>query len=143
MSLEEFHLLLGEDVGGVLGVGLQAHQPLVSGLQVVSQPDPAHAGGANVDLSEPKFIGDALGAVGGVIEAQRENLFLDFHRDPVGVGVPRASFLFDQGADAADLEGAADLVESVSVIAHDLAGRGHVAEFLGQLQQGELAFGTL
>jgi hypothetical protein len=41
------------------------------------------------------------------------------------------------------LEGLAHLVEGVAVKAHDLGSLGDVAEFLGQLQQAELAFDTL
>jgi hypothetical protein len=51
------------------------------------------------------------------------------------MGVFGAAALLDQGANATDLKGAADLVKGIAVVAHDLAGLGHVAEFLGQLQQ--------
>jgi hypothetical protein len=54
-----------------------------------------------------------------------------------------AAALLDQRGDAAHLEGAADFVEGVAVVAHDLAGASDVAEFIGQLQQRQLAFGTL
>lgn len=69
--------------------------------------------------------------------------FLDFGRDPVRVGAAGTAALFDEGGDPAHLEGATDLVERVAVVAHDLAGAGDVAEFIGQLQQRQLAFGTL
>jgi hypothetical protein len=51
--------------------------------------------------------------------------------------------IFELGSDATDLEGATDFVESVAVVAHDLAGTGDITEFVGQLQQRQLAFGTL
>jgi hypothetical protein len=54
-----------------------------------------------------------------------------------------ASALRDHRAHATHLEGAADLVERVAVVAHDLAGLAGVVQFLGKLQQGKLAFGTL
>jgi hypothetical protein len=44
---------------------------------------------------------------------------------------------------ATDLEGALDLVERVAVVAHDAAGLGAVAQFLGQVEQGQLPSGTL
>lgn len=47
----------------------------------------------------------------------------------------RSALLLDQARDAADLEGATNLVKGIAVIAHDLAGLRHVAELLGQLQQ--------
>ncbi len=59
------------------------------------------------------------------------------------MGIFRPAALLDQGAHAADLEGSADLVEGVAVIAHDFAGLGDVAELFGQLQQRQLALGTL
>lgn len=55
----------------------------------------------------------------------------------------QARALFDHRGDAAGLEGTLDLVERVAVVAHQLAGLGHIAEFFGQLQQGRLALGTL
>ncbi len=64
MALEELHLLLGEDDGVVLGMGFQAHQALVAGLEVVAQPHTAHPGGADVDLTQAQLVGDALGPVG-------------------------------------------------------------------------------
>ncbi len=57
--------------------------------------------------------------------------------------VSGAAALLDEGGDAADLEGLLDLVEGVAVVAHDLAGPGDVAQFLGQLQQRQLTLGTL
>jgi hypothetical protein len=49
----------------------------------------------------------------------------------------------DQGGHATALEGLAYFVEGAAVKAHDLGSLGDVAEFLGQLQQAELAFDTL
>jgi len=57
--------------------------------------------------------------------------------------VEGAATLLDEGAYAAGLEGAASLVEGVAVVAHDLAGTGDVVQFLGQLQQRQLALDTL
>lgn len=68
MPIEELYLLLGENVCGVPGVGFQAHQALVTGFRILAQPDTAHTGGADVDLPQPQFLGDALGAVGGVLQ---------------------------------------------------------------------------
>jgi hypothetical protein len=55
----------------------------------------------------------------------------------------RPPLLLHEGLDASDLEGAADLVEGVAVVAHHAAGLRPVAELLGELQQRELAAGTL
>jgi hypothetical protein len=59
------------------------------------------------------------------------------------VGCLRTSLLLDQGGDASDLEGAAHLVEGVAVVAHEAPGLGDVAELLDELEQAELAAGTL
>jgi hypothetical protein len=53
-----------------------------------------------------------------------------------------ASFVHESG-DAADLERAPDLVEGVAVIAHELAGLGDIAEFIGESEQRQLALGTV
>lgn len=55
----------------------------------------------------------------------------------------RSPALFDERGKAADLEGAADFVERVAVVAHDATGLGDVLEFLRKIQQGELPSGTL
>lgn len=141
VAIEQQDLGVGEDESGVLpGFPLQAHQALVAGLQVVAQPDAAHARGRDFDAGQPQVVGDALGAVGRPGQAMGQPPFLDLRGDPVRVG---AAALFDQGGDAPRLEGPTDLVEGVAVVAHDLAGTGNIAEFVGQLQQGQLAFGTL
>jgi hypothetical protein len=59
------------------------------------------------------------------------------------VRIARAALLLDQCGRAADLEGAAHLVEAVAVIAHQLASLRDIAELLGQLQQGQFSLGTL
>lgn len=56
---------------------------------------------------------------------------------------PRTAALLNQCSDAADLEGPADLVEAVPVVAHEMAGLRDVAELLGELEQRELALGVL
>jgi len=144
VALQQAHLVLGEDEGGVLArFALQAHQALVAGLQVVPQPDAAHAGGRDFHPGQAQIVGDTLGAGGGVLQALVEDAGLDLGADAVRVRSAGAAALLDQGGGAADLEGAAHLIEGVAVVAHDLAGTGDVAQFVGQLQQGQLAFDTL
>jgi CSLREA domain-containing protein len=64
-------------------------------------------------------------------------------RAAVEEGCLRPALLLDEGRDPADLDGAADLVERVAVVAHDAAGLGDVAQLLGELEQGELPSSTL
>lgn len=54
-----------------------------------------------------------------------------------------AAALLDQGGDAANFEGFLELVEAVSLVAHDLARLGGVAKLRGQLKQRVLPLGTL
>ena len=143
MALEQSDLGIGQDIGLFLRLGLQPHQTLVSGPQIMAQPDAPDAGRADVHPGQPQLVGDACGAMSRLDQAALQNALLNGFRNPVGMGMLRPPALLDQGGNAADLEGLLDLGESVAVIAHDLAGLGHVAEFLGQLQQGQLPLGTL
>ena len=135
VALEQTDLLFGERVRLLPGLGFQAQQALVAGLEVMTQPDPAHAGGTDVDTLEPEFIGDALGAVNGLLETQLEDLLLNGFGDLIGVRILWSPALLDKSRNAADFEGLLDLIEGVTVVAHDLAGLGDVAQFLGELQQ--------
>lgn len=54
-----------------------------------------------------------------------------------------STFVLDKRGDTADLERTSDFVEGVSMVAHDVAGFGHVAELLGELEQGQFPSGTL
>jgi hypothetical protein len=103
----------------------------------------ADARRADGQALQAELVGDALGAVGGVVEAVGEDPGLDLRADAVRMGPAGPAALLDQGLDAADLEGAADLVEGVAVVAHQPAGLGDIAELLGKLEQRELPSGTL
>src|SRR5690606_37752206 len=107
------------------------------------QPHAADAGRTDLAASQPQFVRHALRTVRWIAQGVVEDLLFDFGRHAIGMGVAWAAFLFDQGSDAADLEGTTNLVEGVAVITHYLAGLGHVAEFFGQLQQGQFPLGTL
>src|SRR6185312_667580 len=72
-----------------------------------------------------------------------EDPLLDVGRDAIRMRVPRPALLLDERGDAADLKRALHLVERVAVVAHDLAGLGHVAQLLSELQQGQFPSGTL
>lgn len=138
MTLQQPHLIVREHEGRVLArFAFQADESLVAGLQIVAQPY-TYAGGRNLQPGQAQLIGHPLGAVGRTGEAIIQDLGLDLRGDTVGMRIACAAPAFDQPGHAAGLEGPADLVERVPVVAHDLAGAGHVARFIGQLQQGEL-----
>jgi hypothetical protein len=143
VALEEAELLLGEDERAVLGSLLEAEQTLETGLEVIPSPDAADPGDTDVDALKSELIGHTLGAVRGMVKRVGEDLGLELLGDAVRMGPPRPAALFDQGGDATDLEGPADLVEGFPVVAHDAAGLGDVLELLRQLQQRQLPSSTL
>lgn len=142
-AFEQSPLFVGEDVGGVAGLGFEPEQALVAREDVVALPDAAYVRWTDLDAGESKLVGDELRSLGGVLEAEVEDGGLDLGTDAVGMGAARPALLLDEAGDTGGLEGALDLVERVAVIAHELACPGDVAEFLGQLQQRELALGNL
>jgi hypothetical protein len=136
VPLQQPHLLVGKDEGGgVAAFALQPHEAFVAGLKIVAQPHTAHAGRRDLHALQPQLVADALGAVGGALQAVVEDLGLDLGGQAIGMRAAGATAVIDEGGHAAGLEGAPHFVEGVAVIAHDLAGPGDVAEFLGQLQQ--------
>jgi len=144
VALQQTDLGLVEHLGGLLARRhLQAHEALVAGLRIGTQPDTAYPRGRDVDARQAQVVRYASRAVGWVLEAVVQHGGLDLLADPVGMRATGAAALLDQGGHAAGLEGFAHLVEGVAVKAYDPGGLGNVAEFLGQLQQAELAFDTL
>ena len=102
VAVEQQDLFVCQDEGRVLpGFPFEAHQALVAGLQVMAQPDTAHARGRDLDAGQTQVVGDALGAVGGPGQAMGEHPFLDLRGDAVRVRAARAAALFDQGSDTA------------------------------------------
>jgi len=78
-----------------------------------------------------------------MLQGVGQDLRFDVLRDAVGMRSPRATALLDESGHPADLEGAADLIERVAVIAHDAAGLRDALQLLGKMQQGELPSSTL
>jgi hypothetical protein len=135
VPLQERDLLLGEHVGVVMALPFEPQETLVAGLEVVSQPDATDARGADVHVLEPELVGYALGAVGGMDQAVIEDPLLDFGCDSIRVRPSGPALLFHQSGDAASLEGAADLVERISMKAHDAAGLRDVVQLVRELEQ--------
>jgi len=79
----------------------------------------------------------------GPFQTVVEDLRFDLGGDAVGMWAPGAATVINEGSDTADLKSAANLVEGVAMIAHDVAGSRHVAELLGEFEQRELSSGTL
>lgn len=133
MALAE---LRAEPLEQALGGGLlQAQQALVSGQQAVALPDPAHAAGRDLDAAQYQLLRHPQRTVAGMFERMVEDRLLDLGRHPVRVRALGAGQPVEQPVGAIGLEVAADLIELLARIAHQLAGVGDVAEVGGELQQ--------
>jgi hypothetical protein len=135
VTFQELDLRFRQHDRVALRFTLEPHEPLVPRLDAVPRPHPAHARWAYFDGLQAKFVRDPLCTVCRPAQRVIEDLLLDLSAYPVRVRVLRSAPFLHQRSHASDLEGAAHLVERVAVIAHELAGLGHVAELLGQLQQ--------
>jgi hypothetical protein len=143
VALQELDLLLAENEGGIAGGLFQAQQALGSRFQIVSQPGAANAAGADGDAHQAQLVGDALRAVGRPVQGIVEDLLFNLGGEAVWMRVFGSTLVLDERGDTADLEGASDFVEGVSMVAHDATGFGHVADLLGELEQGQFPSGTL
>jgi len=86
---------------------------------------------------------DALRAVSRPVQGIVEDLLFDLGGEAIGMRIFGPTLVLDERGDASDLEGTSDFVEGVSMVAHDVTGFGHVAELLGELEQGQFPSGTL
>lgn len=112
----------------------------MAGEQVVASSHATHPEGLTCVPRRRNWLATNCEPLVGKLRQKSRMACSNIGRDTIGV---RATPLFDEGGDAAGLEGALDIVERIAVLAHQLASLGHVAEFLGQLQQRQLALGTL
>jgi len=142
-AFKEPDLLVGELDGAFARVLFEADEALVFGEEVVTFPDTPDPAGGDVDFPQGEFLGDAEAAVGGPVEAVLEDGVLDLLGESVGMGFSGARKPVDEAFGAEGLEVAADLVELLSGVSHELAGLGYVVEFVGQFKQAELASGDL
>ena len=143
VAFEQAELFFRHHEGRLLDVAFKSEQALEPGLEVVAAPDTAHAGDADVDVLQAQLVGDPLRPMGGMLKGVGEDPGLDLVGDAVGVRAAGPAPLLDEGGHPADLEGAPDFIERVPVVAHDAAGLGDVLQFLGKMQQRELASSTL
>ena len=130
--LLELHLALG-------GRLLQPQQALVLGQQTLALPDPAHAPSGYLKALQAQLLLDPQRTVAGMDECVVEHGLLDLGRDPVGMRSAWSGQPVDQPFGTIGLEVAADLVELLAGVTHQLAGAADIGEVGGQLQQRELA----
>lgn len=69
----------------------------------------------------------------GPAQAVFQRPLVDLGSEAVGMRPIAATALFDQSGHAANLKGTADFVEGVALVAHDVARKGEIAEFVGEL----------
>ena len=58
---------------------LEPEEALEASLEVVAQPDAADAGGTDLEPAQAELVGDAVGAVRGVLEGVGEDLASSSH----------------------------------------------------------------
>jgi len=138
-AFQQPDLLVGE-LDLALGGGLfQAQQALVLGEESAPHPHAAHAAGRDLDALQSQLLLDARRAVAGMGERVIEDGRLDLRGDAIGMRALGTGQPIDQAVGAVGLEVAADLVELLARVAHQLAGLGDVVEVARQLEQRELA----
>ena len=82
---EETELFVRDDEGGVLDLALQPEQALQARLKIVAGPYAADAGDADVHALQAEFVGDALGAVGRMLQSVGGDPGFDLFGHPVVV----------------------------------------------------------
>ena len=140
-AFQQPDLFVGELDGAFAGVLLEAKESVVFGEQVVAFPDAPDPARGDSDLAKGEFLGDAEAAMGGELQAVGEDGVLDLLGQAVGMGFLGAGEAVEEAFCTEGLEVAADLVELLPGVSHNLAGLGNVVEVGGEFEQAELAAG--
>ena len=127
-------LRLGQHQAFLRALGLQRLEPLLHGLQVMTQPDAADAGRRDRKPALAQLVGDPNLPESGLFNGERDNGVLDRLRHAVLQHWLLAADLL-QSQFAAWLVKLLEPVEAIPAVAHHLAGLADVAELLGELQQ--------
>src|ERR1051325_6776939 len=135
--LQRLKLVFGEDQALLRDLRRQRLEPLVEGLQVVAQPDAAHAAPGDEQPLLLQLVRGAELPVGGLLEGHLDDGRLNVLLDAVLQNrLPAADLL--EGQLAARVVEFLEAVEAVAAVAHHLAGLADAAEGLGQLQEPDL-----
>ncbi len=137
-ALERGQLRLGQHHPFLGGSGFQSLETVVHGLEVMAQPDAAHALWRDAQgVPFEYFVGDADLAVGGQFQRQFEHGGLDLRIHAV---LDDRAMVRDflQRRFAACFVQVLETVEAVAGIAHYAAGLTDITKLPGQLQHAEL-----
>ncbi len=124
-------------------MALESEQALEAGLEVVAAPDATDAGDADVDVLQAQLVGDALGAVGAVLQGGCGDLLASTSSDTRFRCGPRGPRRCSTRAATPPTWKARRTCRTCPGGAHDAAGLGDVLQLLSKIQQRELPSGTL
>ncbi len=132
--LEGRHLRLVQDYPLLLDFGRKCFQPLLECLQIVAQPNGAHASLRDHDAFLAKLVGNAHLSESRVLKRHLHDGVLDMFLHAVLDHGLAARYLL-QCKLASLFVQLLEAVEAVAAVAHYLAGSRHVAQLLGQLKK--------
>jgi hypothetical protein len=135
--LERRQLVLGQDQAVLCHLGFQRLQPFGHGVEVVADPDTAHAGGRDPEALLSQLVGHPGMPPGRLVQGELKDAPLDSLGHPVP-RVRHSARHLDQRRFATLLVEVSEPVEAVAGKPHDPAGVADAAELLRQLQHTDL-----
>ena len=135
-------LRLGEDQAVLSHLRLERLEPMFHGLQVVAQPDRAHAEGRDRHSLLGHFVRHPRLAPGRLVDRHGHHGRFDLGQHPGLQDRLAARHLLKRQFPAFVVE-ILEPVEAVPAVAHDLAGLADAAELLGQIEQAGLGANDL
>src|SRR5690606_20542599 len=112
-------------------------EALLAMLQVVAEPDAAHAGGRHHDSLLAQLVGEPHLAPRRLLDGSLQHRLLDRLLDPV-LQERLATAELPQGLLPARLVQLLESIETIPAVTHDLAGLGNAPQLLRQLQYSYL-----
>src|SRR5580700_3778956 len=135
---QRHELGLGQDQAFLGALGLQCFEPLVHGLEVMTLPHAAHAGGRDREPALAQFVGDADLTEGRLLDGQRNDGIFDLLCDAILQYRLLAADLLQRQLAAFVIE-FLKAVEAVAAIAHHLAGLADMPSCLASSRSPTLA----
>ena len=142
VALQRGQVPLGEDQPLRGYFLLERRETLLERLEVRPLPSAADARRRDLMVLSAEFVTAAHWAQRRLLERQRHDRLRDLRRHVVA-SIRLPARLLDQGLEPALVDRLPVPIERVPGVAPDLAGRGDVAEFFGQLEQADLVFDDL
>ena len=137
--LQRDNLRLGEHEPLLRTLGLERLQALLHRLQIMPQPHAAHAIGRDRVALLLQLVGHPHLPERRLLDGHLHHGLLDRRVDAVLLDRFPARHLGQRQVPALLVE-LLKAIETVAAVSHHLAGLGHAAQLLGQLQQADLGF---